>query len=152
MRSELEQGAQVRMLNPATGEVLAEGFYLEVEAPRRLVATMNALWSDEVQAEGESRVTWEIDQIGDSCCLVVTHDQLRDGGNNQIYRGWPMILSGLKTWLERAQCSPRPARSCTQGRSQPEHRRALSLNCRRRSAPMAGRSPASSRRWPAGCR
>jgi len=27
----------------------------------------------------------------------VTHDQLREGANNQLYGGWPMILSGLKT-------------------------------------------------------
>ena len=31
---------------------------------------------------------------------TVTHDQLRDGANPQLYGGWPMILSGLKTWLE----------------------------------------------------
>jgi len=26
--------------------------------------------------------------------------QLREGANDQLYGGWPMILSGLKTWLE----------------------------------------------------
>ena len=37
---------------------------------------------------------------GDSCRLTVTHDQLRDGANNELYGGWPMVLSGLKTLLE----------------------------------------------------
>ena len=32
--------------------------------------------------------------------LVVTHDQLREGANPELYGGWPMILSGLKTLLE----------------------------------------------------
>ena len=73
---------------------------LESDPPRRLVHTMTARWNDEVAAEGASRVTWEIEPVGDSCRLTVTHDQLRDGANGQLYGGWPMILSGLKTWLE----------------------------------------------------
>jgi hypothetical protein len=35
-----------------------------------------------------------------SCRLTVTHDQLREGANEELYGGWPMILSGLKTLLE----------------------------------------------------
>ena len=77
-----------------------EGENLEVDPPRRLVQTMNVLWSDEVKQEGTSRVTWEIEPVGDSCRLIVTHDQLREDANSQVYGGWPMILSGLKTWLE----------------------------------------------------
>ena len=79
---------------------ISVGENLEVDPPHRLVQTFNAMWADEVKAEPTSRVTWEISQIGTSCRLKVTHDQLRDGANNQLYGGWPMILSGLKTWLE----------------------------------------------------
>ncbi len=79
---------------------LAEGTTLEADPPRRLVQTMTALWGEDVQAEGTSRVTWEIEQVRDSCRLTVTHDQLREGANDQLYGGWPMILSGLKTLLE----------------------------------------------------
>ena len=46
--------------------------------------------------EGTSRVTWEIEPVGDSCRLTVTHDQLREDANAQLYGGWPMILSGLE--------------------------------------------------------
>ena len=48
-------------------------------------------------------MTWEIEPIGDSCRLIVTHDQLREGANNQLYGGWPMVLSGLKTLLETGE-------------------------------------------------
>jgi hypothetical protein len=41
--------------------------------------------------------------VEDSCRLVVTHDQLREGASDQIYGGWPMILSGLKTLLETGE-------------------------------------------------
>jgi hypothetical protein len=41
---------------------------------------------------GVSQVTWEIEPVGDSCLLNVTHDRLRDSANAQLYGGWPMIL------------------------------------------------------------
>ena len=90
------------------GMALGEGEILEVDPPRRLVQTMTALWSDEVKGEGSSRITWEIEPVQDSCRLTVTHDLLRDGANDQLYGGWPMILSGLKTWLETGQLLTTP--------------------------------------------
>jgi uncharacterized protein YndB with AHSA1/START domain len=98
-RSDWKPGSRMELRHPAGG-LLGEGEVLEAEPPRRLAHTMTALWSDEVKAEGASRVTWEIEQVADSCRLTVTHDQLREGANNELYGGWPMILSGLKTWLE----------------------------------------------------
>jgi uncharacterized protein YndB with AHSA1/START domain len=92
-------GARLEMSHPKGG-LLGEGEVLEVDPPRRLVHTMTALWSDDVKNEGASRVTWEIEPVGDSCRLTLTHDQLREGANAELYGGWPMILSGLKTWLE----------------------------------------------------
>jgi uncharacterized protein YndB with AHSA1/START domain len=89
--------------NAARGLPIAAGENLEVDPPRRLVQSFNALWSDEVKAEETSRVTWEIEQIEDSCRLTVTHDQLREGANDELYGGWPMILSGLKTLLETGE-------------------------------------------------
>src|SRR5436190_1024428 len=50
---------------------IASGENVEVDPPRRLVQTMDALWSDVVKAEGTSLVTWEIEQVGDSCRLTV---------------------------------------------------------------------------------
>lgn len=87
---------------------LSEGEVLESEPPLRLVHTIRSLWSQEVEAEGTSRVTWQIEEVGDSCRLIVTHDQLRDGANDQVYGGWPMILSGLKTWVESGETLTTP--------------------------------------------
>ena len=91
------------------GMTLGEGEILEIDPPNRLVNTFVALWGDDVKSEGTSRVTWEIEQIGDdSCHLTVTHDHLREGANEQLYGGWPMILSGLKTWLETGEVLTTP--------------------------------------------
>ena len=98
--SDWTPGSRVELSHPSADGLLGEGENLEVDPPRRLVQTMVALWSEDVKSEGPSRVTWAIDVVGDSCHLTLTHDQLREGANNELYGGWPMILSGLKTWLE----------------------------------------------------
>jgi len=102
MRAESDwtPGSTFQMRHPNSEGLIGEGQNLEVDAPRRLVQSMIALWGDDVAAEGASRITWEIEPVGDSCRLTVTHDQLRPDANTQLYGGWPMILSGLKTWLE----------------------------------------------------
>jgi len=101
-------GSPLKMSSPHTDGLMGDGEVLEVDPPRRLVHTMVALWSDEVKSEGASRVTWEIEPVEDSCRLTVTHDQLREGANAQIFGGWPMILSGLKTWLETGELLTTP--------------------------------------------
>ncbi len=85
------------------GALIFEGENLEVDPPRRLVQSFRALWGDDVKAEGFSRVTWEIEPIGDSCRLTVTHSELREHANSQLYGGWPMILSGIKTLIETGE-------------------------------------------------
>jgi uncharacterized protein YndB with AHSA1/START domain/DNA-binding transcriptional ArsR family regulator len=100
------------------GEVpIAEGENLEVDPPRRLVQSFNALWPSggigdgtprEVRTEPTSRVTWEIEPVGDSCRLTVLHDQLSEDANEELYGGWPMILSGLKTLLETGELLTTP--------------------------------------------
>ena len=90
------------------GHVIFEGENLEVDPPRRLVQSFRAVWGEDVKAEGTSRVTWEISPVGDSCRLVVVHDQLREGANEQLFGGWPMILSGIKTLLETGEILTTP--------------------------------------------
>jgi uncharacterized protein YndB with AHSA1/START domain len=90
------------------GLAIAAGENLEVEPPRRLVQSFQALWSEDIKAAGTSRVTWEIEPVGDSCRLLVTHDQLPEGANSELFGGWPMILSGLKTLLETGELLTTP--------------------------------------------
>jgi len=92
------------------GEVpAAKSERLEEDPPRRLVERMVAEWSEEVKREGPSRITWEIEPVGSSCRLRVTHDELREGANDELYGGWTMILSGLKTFLETGEYIDTPA-------------------------------------------
>jgi len=102
------RGSHYRAVSPAARAPICEGENLEVDPPRRLVQSFRALWSDDVKRQGTSRVTWEIQPIGDSCRLTVTHDQLREDAHPELYGGWMMILSGLKTLLESGQLLTTP--------------------------------------------
>jgi uncharacterized protein YndB with AHSA1/START domain len=106
--SDWRVGSRIQLGSPSANGILGDGEVLEVDPPHRLVHTQTALWSDDVKAEGASRVTWEIEQVQDSCHLTITHDRMRDGANAQLYGGWPMILSGLKTWLETGELLTTP--------------------------------------------
>jgi uncharacterized protein YndB with AHSA1/START domain len=106
--SEWTPGSRYESVHPQAQITIAEGENLEVEPPSRLVQSFTAMWSDQVKGEGTSRVTWEIEPVGDSCRLTVTHDQLPEGANSELFGGWPMILSGLKTLLETGELLTTP--------------------------------------------
>ena len=121
VESDWTQGSPYALVHPGADGPLAEGENLVVEPPRRLVQTMHVLWSDEAERQGTSRVTWEIEPVGDSCRLTVVHDQLSDSAPEEIYGGWPMILSGLKTWLETGETLTTPG-SLMYASPEPEER------------------------------
>jgi uncharacterized protein YndB with AHSA1/START domain len=106
--SDWTPGSRFEMHSSDGSFALGEGENLEVDPPRRLVQTMVATWSEDVKSEGSSRITWDIEPVGDSCRLTVTHDRLREGANDELYGGWPMILSGLKTFLETGELLTTP--------------------------------------------
>jgi uncharacterized protein YndB with AHSA1/START domain len=89
-----------------------EGTILEVDPPRRLVYTFRYVGDPETEPEQASRVTWEIQPVGDMCKLSVVHDGFAPGEVltfRKVGGGWPWILSNLKTLLETGQTLPRPA-------------------------------------------
>ena len=108
VESDWKPGSHYQGISRLAPAPIVEGENLEVDPPRRLVQSFRALWSDDVKAQGTSRVTWEIEQIGDSCRLTVLHDQLREDANPELYGGWMMILSGLKTLLETGELLTTP--------------------------------------------
>ncbi|HEY4347344.1 MAG TPA: metalloregulator ArsR/SmtB family transcription factor [Gaiellaceae bacterium] len=108
VESDWTVGSTYSAVHEAAPVPISEGENLEVDPPHRLVQSFRALWSDEVKAAGTSRVTWEITPVGDSCKLLVIHDELPENVNDQIFGGWPQILSGLKTLLETGESLTTP--------------------------------------------
>jgi uncharacterized protein YndB with AHSA1/START domain/DNA-binding transcriptional ArsR family regulator len=106
--SDWTPGSRYEVTHPGFDGPLIEGDNLEVDPPRRLVQTMVAHFTDETIGHGPSRVTWEIEPVGDSCRLTLVHDELHADADLHLYGGWPMILSGLKTWLETGEVLTTP--------------------------------------------
>jgi hypothetical protein len=53
-------------------------------------------------------VTFEIEPVGDIVRLVVTHEHLEPGSEmlDGITKGWPKVMSSLKTFLESGKPLP----------------------------------------------
>ncbi len=84
------------------------GKVIESIPPRRLVLTW-ALPDDGTHEEKHSRVTFEIEPLGDVVRLTVTHDRLEPGSDmvEGITEGWPKVLSSLKSLLEVGKPLPK---------------------------------------------
>lgn len=77
------------------------GNVIEVSPPTRLVIS----WANASQSSdpaSHSRVTFAIEEYQDMVRLTVTHDELVTGSGmaNGISKGWPVVLSSLKSFLE----------------------------------------------------
>ena len=116
IESDWTAGSPYRLGHRAAERPLIEGENLIVERPNRLVQTMRALWGPDAERAGTSRVMWEIEPVGDSCRLTLIHDQLPPDAPAELYGGWPMILSGLKTWLETGELLTTPGSLMYAGR------------------------------------
>ena len=66
---------------------------------------------ERLAAESRSKVTFDIEPLGDVCKLTVVHDGFDDGSTAaaMVSLGWPRILSDLKTLLETGETMPRVA-------------------------------------------
>jgi DNA-binding transcriptional ArsR family regulator len=63
---------------------------------------------DRLAAEPRSKVTFEIERLGEQVKLTVIHDDLEPGGmtGSLISQGWPRVLANLKTMLETGDTLP----------------------------------------------
>jgi uncharacterized protein YndB with AHSA1/START domain len=88
------------------------GKVVEASPPTRLVIS----WADPSQASDPgkcSRVTFGIEEYEDMVRLTVAHDELEAGSGmaSGISKGWPIVLSSLKSFLETGSgidLSPKP--------------------------------------------
>ena len=76
IQSDWTPGSRYVLNHPSSANPLAESENLLVDPPRRLLQSMHTLWSEAAEHPGASRVSWQIEPVGDSCRLTVTHDQL----------------------------------------------------------------------------
>lgn len=91
-------------------DVIIDGVVEQADFPRKLVHTYRFLFSEEMKAEGFTRVTWEIEpSTAGFSRLTVTHElegapimagMVKSKFSEQGAGGWAWILSDMKTLLE----------------------------------------------------
>jgi uncharacterized protein YndB with AHSA1/START domain/DNA-binding transcriptional ArsR family regulator len=100
VESSWQPGAPIKYLTP-DGGVMLDGEILEIDPPHKLVTTFVPKWGDDPGGQ-PSKVTYEIEQAGEACKLMLTHEDLRAGSPQAtgVFIGWSQILSGLTSYLE----------------------------------------------------
>jgi uncharacterized protein YndB with AHSA1/START domain len=93
-------GDKMTAVSPAGKEAHRDPI-LESDPPRRLVYGWKPL-HDNMPDERPSRVTFELEQLKGQTRLTVVHDEFDEGSKifDMISKGWPAVLSSLKSFLE----------------------------------------------------
>jgi uncharacterized protein YndB with AHSA1/START domain len=106
--------ATPELLKMGTPDVLVDGEVLELDPPRKLVLTWRMLMDSALEAEGFTRLTYEIEETKTAGTrLTLTHDlsdapglaNLVAGGleDQGAGGGWTWVLSDLKSLLETGE-------------------------------------------------
>ena len=99
--SEWKPGSSWTMRMPEIG-VTDAGEILEAEPPRKMVIKWRNEFRPELKAAGFTRCTYEIEGAGDVTKLTIIHEA-PEIMVAAVSKGWPMILSSLKSLLETGQ-------------------------------------------------
>jgi uncharacterized protein YndB with AHSA1/START domain len=103
-QSEWKAGASWRLFSP-DGRLTDSGTVLEIDPPQRMVLAWRNEFLPELRAEGYSRCSFEIERRGELASLCVKHEMERANSKliAAVARGWPIILSSLKSLIETGQ-------------------------------------------------
>ncbi len=106
--SEWTKGAEWKLVF-ADGRVADAGEVVEVDPPRRLVLKWRNEFRPEVKADGFTSCTFEIERDGELVKLTVTHEAATAAHKliDAVSKGWPLVLSSLKSLLETGEALPR---------------------------------------------
>ena len=102
-------GSPWRMVR-TDGSVCDSGEILESDPPRRLSIRWQHQDRPELKAEGHSICTMELEPNGAAVKLSITHSIEREHSKliDAVSRGWPKILSNLKSLLETGSIAFEP--------------------------------------------
>jgi uncharacterized protein YndB with AHSA1/START domain len=102
--SEWKVGSPWRIMIP-DGRVADSGQILEFEPHKRMVISWRNEFMPAVREEGYSRLTYELEPLGESVKLTLTHESDQPDSKliHSVSHGWPHILASLKSLLETGE-------------------------------------------------
>ena len=94
-------GSPWRLMIP-DGRIGDAGEIREFEPERRLMLTWRCEFKPELREEGYSRLTYELEEMGESVKLTLIHEIDRPQSKliEAVSEGWPHLLASLKSLLE----------------------------------------------------
>ncbi len=108
IETDWQVGSPWRLLLP-DGRVADSGVVVEIDPPKRLVLKWRNEWKPELKAEGEARLTMDLEALDGAVKLSITHAMDREESKliHAVSGGWPRILSNLKSLLETGEIALR---------------------------------------------
>ncbi|MCI0537999.1 MAG: SRPBCC family protein [Verrucomicrobiales bacterium] len=102
--SKWRRGSSWRNMIP-DGRLGDSGRIVEIKPHRKLILTWRNEFMPELLAEGYSRLTYELEKVGKSVKLTLTHEMDKPGSKliGAVSDGWPHILASLKSLLETGE-------------------------------------------------
>ena len=103
-KSEWKPGASWKILMP-DGRVADSGEVVEIDPARRLALKWRNEFRPELEAEGYSRLIYQLEKEGKWVKLTVIHEMEQEGSKfiEAVSSGWPHILASLKSLLETGE-------------------------------------------------
>lgn len=100
LKSDWKVGSSLALV--MNGTTTDTGEVLEADRPRRLSYTFKHVLDDELRHEPPSKVVFNLEPHGKFVKLTLTHEGFAEGSKmlDGISRGWPAIISSLKSLLE----------------------------------------------------
>ncbi len=97
-------GSSWKLMIP-DGRVADSGQVLEIEPERKLVLSWRNEFKPEMREDIYSRLTYELEQEGESVKLTVIHESEQPKSKliDAVSQGWPHLLSSLKSLLETGE-------------------------------------------------
>ena len=102
--SSWQPGASWRIMIP-DGRVADSGEVVEAVPPKRLVLIWRNEFKPELREEGYSRLTYELEPIGETVKLTLIHEMDRPKSKliDAVSQGWPHLMASLKSLLETGE-------------------------------------------------
>ena len=109
VESAWKKGAEIRYTH-GDGRVAAEGVILDIDTGTMVDMTFQALWDDDLVAEGPAREIWRVDNFNGATKLTIELYDTPAGSKtySDFTNGFPYIVSGMKTLLDTGKSLPHP--------------------------------------------
>jgi uncharacterized protein YndB with AHSA1/START domain len=108
IESDWKVGSAVQSYD-SQGGLVSDGEVVKIEPKSQLQTTWKPMWLPP-QGEKPSTLNWELQPLGPSTLLKLTHADIDDATfeTGQMHVGWVYVISSLKTLLETGEALPTP--------------------------------------------